>query len=73
MLHATLSTEERMHMERPKKKLVSNTSCHFEEEESLLQSKGRKMGVLIYRTPKCHVCMYEIGIYLYSWGCAKSA
>jgi hypothetical protein len=30
-------------------------SCRdFQEEESLLQTMGRKMGVLVDRTPKCH-------------------
>ncbi len=31
------------------------SSCmDFEEEESLLQSMGQRMGVLVDRTPKCH-------------------
>jgi hypothetical protein len=43
----------------------------FEEEESLLQSIGRKMGVLIDGTPKCHCKMAGERIE-YSWGCAKN-
>ena len=35
------------------KHLMSNCT-DFEEEESLLQSMGRQMGVMIDRTPKCH-------------------
>ncbi len=44
----------------------------FEEEESLLQSMGRQMGVIIDRTPKCHCEMAGKGVE-YSWGCAKNA
>jgi len=43
----------------------------FEEEESLLQSMGTKMGVIIDRTPKCHCELAGEGIG-YSWGCAKN-
>ena len=47
-------------------------SClDFEEEETLLQSMGREMGVLIYRTPKSHCELAGEGI-AYSWGCAKN-
>jgi hypothetical protein len=47
-------------------------SCRdFQEEESLLQSMGRKMGVVIDRTPKCHCELAGEGIE-YSWGCAKN-
>ena len=39
------------------------SSCKdFEEEESLLQSMGRKMGVLVDRTPKCHCELAGEGI-----------
>ena len=42
-------------------------SClDFEEEERLLQSMGREMGVLIDRTPKCHCELAGEGIE-YSW------
>jgi hypothetical protein len=47
-------------------------SCRdFQEEESLLQSMGRKMGVIVDRTPKCHCELAGEGIE-YSWGCAKN-
>jgi hypothetical protein len=47
-------------------------SCRdFQEEESLLQTMGRKMGVLVDRTPKCHCELAGEGIE-YSWGCAKN-
>ena len=49
------------------------TNCtDFEEEESLLQSMGRRMGILVDRTPKCHCEMAGEGVE-YSWGCAKNA
>jgi hypothetical protein len=59
--------------------LVPNTSLKFmvsnlldfEEEESLLQSMGRSMGVVIDRTPKCHCEFAGEGIE-YSWGCSKN-
>jgi hypothetical protein len=48
------------------------SSCKdFEEEESLLQSMGRKMGVLVDRTPKCHCELAGEGIE-YAWGCSKN-
>lgn len=44
----------------------------FEEEETLLQSRGREMGVLVDRTPKRHCELAGKGIE-YSWGsCAKN-
>jgi hypothetical protein len=47
-------------------------SCRdFQEEESLLQFMGRKVGVLVDRTPKCHCELAGEGIE-YSWGCAKN-
>ena len=47
-------------------------SCKdFEEEESLLQSMGRKMGVLVDRTPKCDCELAGEGIE-YAWGCSKN-
>ena len=53
------------------KYLLSN--CRdFEEEESMLQTMGRKMGILVDRTPKCHCELAGEGIE-YSWGCSKNA
>ena len=47
-------------------------SCRdFQEEESLLQFMGRKVGVLVDRMPKCHCELAGEGIE-YSWGCAKN-
>ena len=43
----------------------------FEVEESLLQSMGTKMGVIIDRMPKCHCELAGEGME-YSWGCAKN-
>jgi hypothetical protein len=46
-------------------------SCRdFQEEESLLQTRERKMGILVDRTPKCHWKLVGEGIE-YSWGCIK--
>ena len=46
-------------------------ACHeFLEEESLLQSMGRKMGISIDRTTKCHAELAGEGIG-YSWGFSK--
>ena len=50
--------------------MVSNL-LDFEEEESLLQSMGSSMGVVIDRTPKCHCEFAGEGIE-YSWGCSKN-
>jgi hypothetical protein len=48
------------------------SSCKdFEEEKLLLQSMGRKMGVLVDRTPKCHCKLAGEGID-YVWGCSKN-
>jgi hypothetical protein len=43
----------------------------FEEEESLLQSMGCSMGVIIDHTPKCHCEFAGEGI-KYGWGCSKN-
>jgi hypothetical protein len=43
-----------------------------EEEEALLQSTGREMGVLVDWTTKCHCELAGQGIE-YSWGCAKNS
>jgi hypothetical protein len=50
--------------------LMSNCK-DFLEEESLLQSMGRKMGVTIDRTPICHAELAGEGIE-YSWGASKN-
>ena len=51
---------------------MERTSClDFEEEETLLQSMGREMGVLVDRTAKCHCEIAGEGI-KYSWACAKN-
>jgi hypothetical protein len=42
----------------------------FEEEESLLQANGRKMGVLVDRLPKCHCQLAGEGIE-FTWRCLK--
>ena len=49
----------------------SRPTLDFDEEETMLQSMGRKMGALIDRTPKCHPELAGEGIE-YSWGCAKN-
>ena len=48
-------------------KLLKGNCLDFEEEEILLQSMGREMGVLVDRTPKCHCELAGEGIE-YSWG-----
>ena len=52
-------------------KLLKGNCLDFEEEEILLQSMGREMGVLVDRTPKCHCELAGEGIE-YSWGCTKN-
>jgi hypothetical protein len=48
------------------------SSCKdFDEEESLLQSMGRKLEVLVDCTPKCHCELAGEGIE-YAWGCCKN-
>ena len=51
-------------------KSLKGNCVDFEEEETLLQSMGREMGVLAVRTPKCHCELAGEGID-YPWGCAK--
>jgi len=51
-------------------KSLKGNCLDFEEEETLLQSMGREMGVLVDRTPKCHCELAGEGIE-YSWSCAK--
>ena len=51
-------------------KLLKGNCLDFEEEETLLQSMGKEMGVLVDRTPKCHCELAGEGIE-YSWSCAK--
>jgi hypothetical protein len=46
--------------------------CHdFEEEELLLQSQGRHLGIAVNRMPKyyCELAGEDIE---YSWGCTKN-
>jgi hypothetical protein len=50
--------------------MVSNLQ-NFKEEESLLQSMGHLMGVIIDQMPKCHCEFAGEGIE-YSWGCSKN-
>ena len=52
-------------------KSLKGNCLDFEEEETLLQSMGREMGVLVDRTPKCHCELAGEGIE-YSWGCAEN-
>ena len=52
-------------------KLLKGNCLDFEEEETLLQSMGKEMGVLVDRMPKCHCELAGEGIE-YSWGCAKN-
>jgi hypothetical protein len=51
--------------------LLMSNCVDFEGEDSLLQSMGREMGVLVDHTPKCHCELAGEGIE-YSWGCAKN-
>ena len=44
----------------------------FVEEETLLEYRGRLLGILVDRTPKCHPEIVGEGIE-YSWGCSKGA
>jgi hypothetical protein len=47
-------------------------SCRdFQEEESLLQTMGQKLGMTVDRTPKCHCELAGEGIE-YSWEFAKN-
>ena len=43
----------------------------FEEEETMLQYMGTKMGVVVDRSPKGHAEIAGEGIE-YSWGCMKN-
>jgi len=51
--------------------LLMSDCTDFEGEESLLQTKGKEMGILVDRTPKCHCELAGEGIEC-SWGCAKN-
>ena len=53
-------------------KSIMTNHLDFEEEETLLQSTGRMMGVLVDRTPKCHCELAGEGVE-YSRGCTKNA
>jgi hypothetical protein len=52
-------------------KSLMESCTDFEEEETLLQHMGTKMGIVVDRTPKCHAEIAGEGIE-YSWGCAKN-
>jgi len=52
-------------------KHLLGTCRDFEEEESLLQSQGRSLGIIVDRTPMCHCELAGEGIE-YSWGCSKN-
>ena len=52
-------------------KYLLSQCTDFAEEESLLQSMGRKMGVTIDQTPKCHEELAGEGI-KYTWGYCKN-
>jgi hypothetical protein len=52
--------------------IIGPIACKdFQEEETLLQTMARKMGVMVDHTPKCHCELAGEGIE-YSWGCAKN-
>ena len=51
-------------------KLMITRQMDFVQEETLLQYHGRKLGVTVDRTPKCHPEMAGEGVE-YNWGCAK--
>jgi hypothetical protein len=51
-------------------KSLKGNCLDFEEEETLLQSMGKEMGVLVDRTQKCH-CELAGERIEYSWSCAK--
>ena len=52
-------------------KYLLENCVDFAEEESLLQTNARKMGVLVDRTPKCHAEIAGEGIE-YTWGYGKN-
>ncbi len=52
-------------------KFLLGNCIDFEEEEALLQSKGRLLGANIDKTPKYHCKLAREGIE-YSWGRAKN-
>jgi hypothetical protein len=52
-------------------KLVMGTCTDFEEELTMLQTMGQKLGAVVDRTPKCHCEIAGEGIE-YSWGLAKN-
>jgi hypothetical protein len=52
-------------------KYLLGNCTDFEEEETMLQSMGTKMGILVDCTPKCHPELAGEGIE-YSWGCSKN-
>ena len=52
-------------------KSLKGNCLDFEEEETLLQSMGKEMGVLVDRTQKCH-CELAGERIEYSWSCTKN-
>ena len=52
-------------------KSILGNCTDLAEEECLLQSMGRKMGIIIDRTPKCHAEIAGEGIE-YTWGFQKN-
>ena len=52
-------------------KYLLGNCTNFHDEDSLLQSMGKKMGVIIDRRPKCHAELAGEGIE-YTWGFAKN-
>jgi hypothetical protein len=52
-------------------KLLMTSCTDFKEEETMLQSIGAKMGILVNRSPKCHCEIAGEGLE-YSWACMKN-
>jgi hypothetical protein len=52
-------------------KLLMESCTDFEEEETMLQSMGREMNILVDRSPKCHCECAGEGIE-YSWALMKN-
>ena len=57
-------------MENTSLKLMMESQPDFVAELTLLQHHGKKLGVTVDRTPKCHPKMAGEGIE-YTWGCSK--
>jgi hypothetical protein len=52
-------------------KYLLGNCTDFDEEETMLQSMGMKMGILVDHTLKCHPELAGKDIE-YSWGCSKN-